>query len=101
MESRGSELRGEVSQTKTGFRDAIQNQTRLASYQQQFENSTKVMGFGKWFFCAICPLKGGIPSDGKLPYLGGEQFWGRAVRASRDFIIRGASYLQTKSSSSC
>jgi len=35
----------------------------------------------------------GFAALGCLPYFELEQFWGRAVRASRDSIIRDASYF--------
>jgi hypothetical protein len=45
--------------------------------------------FCKWLVGAIQSLKSGIPLSGQLPYLCGEQFWGRAVRASRDPLDPG------------
>jgi hypothetical protein len=45
--------------------------------------------FGKWPVRAIQSLRSGIPLPGQAPYLRGEQFWGRAVRASRDPLDSG------------
>jgi len=51
---------------------------------------TKDNTFGNWPLEAILPLDRGIPPRHETPYGGHEQFWGRAVRASRDSYESGA-----------
>ena len=47
------------------------------------------INFGKWLFRACVPLDSGVPMTLGFSYLAIEQFWGRAVRASRDSLNPG------------
>jgi hypothetical protein len=50
--------------------------------------------FGKWLVRAIQSLNGGMSHPGRVaPSLAGEQFWGRAVQASRDSLDSGALFI--------
>ena len=71
---------------KASLRDNFPNQSQLVNHP------TAVLAcyqsFSIWQVVILCHLPDsevGFSTAGRLPYCQVEQFWGRAVRASRDF----------------
>ena len=52
----------------------------------------------KWLFRALSSLESGVPIHVYFSYLCREQFWGRAVRASRDSLNPGRFLFVVKNS---
>jgi len=62
---------------------------------------TKDKALGNWPLQARAPLHRGMSPRQDKTYAANEQFWGRAVRASRDFTESGTLFNLTATSLSC
>jgi hypothetical protein len=88
----GSESVGEISRQKENLTlgDRFQNLCDSSVTSREVTHATTGPKFSKWLVRAIQSLNGGMSHSGQTPIsLTCEQFWGRAVQASRDSLDPG------------